>query len=137
MVRSLGLRRLNQVVERVDSPQVRGLVARIPQFVEIVSEAPRPPVWADVQEYTLLPKEVASPEAPAASATVPAAEAEADAVQQPTGAVPAVTTEQVGETEAATDVGRGQSAEEATGSHLPQAQREKANAPTADQEGQE
>jgi large subunit ribosomal protein L30 len=75
MVRSLGLRRLNQIVERVDSPQVRGLVARIPHLVEIVDAVPRPPAWANVVEYTLLPKEVALPE-PAAEreAGVPAQE---------------------------------------------------------------
>jgi large subunit ribosomal protein L30 len=74
MVRSLGLRRLNQIVERVDSPQVRGLVARIPHLVEIVDAAPRPPAWASVVEYTLLPKEVSPPE--------PAAEREAGAPAQ-------------------------------------------------------
>ncbi|MBZ5543569.1 MAG: 50S ribosomal protein L30 [Acidobacteriia bacterium] len=74
MVRSLGLRRLNQIVERVDSPQVRGLVARIPHLVEIVDSAPRPPAWSRVAEYTLLPKEVVPPE--------PAAEPEAVAPAQ-------------------------------------------------------
>jgi large subunit ribosomal protein L30 len=37
-VRSLGLRRLGQVVERVDNPAVRGLVNKIPHLVQIVSE---------------------------------------------------------------------------------------------------
>ena len=36
MVRGLGLRKLNQVVERSDSPAVRGIVAKIPHLVEIV-----------------------------------------------------------------------------------------------------
>ncbi len=52
MVRSLGLKRLNQVVERPDTPQVRGLVARIPHLVAVVQEAPRS-IWAGVPEYTI------------------------------------------------------------------------------------
>jgi large subunit ribosomal protein L30 len=36
MVRSLGLRRLNQVVEREDTPSVRGLVAKVPHLLQIV-----------------------------------------------------------------------------------------------------
>jgi len=56
MIRSLGLTRLNQVVERQDTPQIRGLVARIPHFVEIVDPQP-PPAWHSVPEYTILPPE--------------------------------------------------------------------------------
>ncbi len=36
IVRSLGLRKLNQVVEREDTPSVRGVVAKIPHLVQIV-----------------------------------------------------------------------------------------------------
>jgi large subunit ribosomal protein L30 len=36
VVRSLGLRRLNQVVEREDTPAVRGMVAKIPHLVKII-----------------------------------------------------------------------------------------------------
>ncbi len=36
IVRSLGLRRLNQVVERDDTPAVRGVVAKIPHLIQIV-----------------------------------------------------------------------------------------------------
>lgn len=36
IVRSLGLRRLNQVVEREDTPAVRGVVAKIPHLIQIV-----------------------------------------------------------------------------------------------------
>lgn len=36
VVRGLGLRRLNQVVERPDTPAVRGMVAKIPHLVQIV-----------------------------------------------------------------------------------------------------
>jgi large subunit ribosomal protein L30 len=35
-VRGLGLRRLHQVVEREDTPQVRGMVAAVPHLVTIV-----------------------------------------------------------------------------------------------------
>ena len=37
-VRGLGLRRLNDVVERQDTPAVRGLVAAVPHLVRIVEE---------------------------------------------------------------------------------------------------
>jgi large subunit ribosomal protein L30 len=36
IVRGLGLRRLNQVVERPDTPAIRGMVRKIPHLVEIV-----------------------------------------------------------------------------------------------------
>lgn len=36
IVRSLGLTRLNQVVERPDTPAIRGMVAKIPHLVRIV-----------------------------------------------------------------------------------------------------
>jgi len=35
-VRGLGLRRMHQVVEREDTPQVRGMVQKIPHIVTIV-----------------------------------------------------------------------------------------------------
>jgi large subunit ribosomal protein L30 len=35
-VRVLGLRRLNQVVERIDTPEVRGMVKKVPHLVQIV-----------------------------------------------------------------------------------------------------
>jgi large subunit ribosomal protein L30 len=34
-VRSLGLRRMNQVVEKPDTQMVRGMVAKIPHLVEV------------------------------------------------------------------------------------------------------
>ena len=37
IVRGLGLTHLNQVVEREDTPSVRGMVKKIPHLVEIVS----------------------------------------------------------------------------------------------------
>lgn len=57
MIRSLGLRRLNHVVERQNTPQIRGLVACIPHFVEIV-EPLAVPKWTSVPEYTLRLPEV-------------------------------------------------------------------------------
>jgi large subunit ribosomal protein L30 len=35
-VRGLGLRRMRQVVERVDTPEVRGMVRKVPHLVAIV-----------------------------------------------------------------------------------------------------
>jgi large subunit ribosomal protein L30 len=37
VVKGLGFTRLNQVVEREDSPSIRGMVAKIPHLVEIVN----------------------------------------------------------------------------------------------------
>ena len=36
IVRSLGLRRMNQVVERPDTPSFRGMVAKVPHLLAIV-----------------------------------------------------------------------------------------------------
>ena len=36
VVRGLGLRRIDQVVERPDGPATRGMVAKVPHLVEIV-----------------------------------------------------------------------------------------------------
>jgi large subunit ribosomal protein L30 len=74
MVRSLGLRRLSQVVECPDTPQIRGLVARIPHLVTIVDEPPQPAVWAAVPEYTLRPPEVVPAASPAPSEVLPVQE---------------------------------------------------------------
>lgn len=39
VLRSLGLRKPHQVVERVDTPAVRGMVKKIDYLVEVVEEA--------------------------------------------------------------------------------------------------
>jgi large subunit ribosomal protein L30 len=65
MVRSLGLRRLNQVVRRPDTPQIRGLVARIPHLVMVVDEPSKPSAWVAVPEYTLRPPEAVPAPSPA------------------------------------------------------------------------
>jgi len=36
VVKSLGFKRLNQIVERVDTPAVRGMVAQVPHLVKIL-----------------------------------------------------------------------------------------------------
>ena len=38
VLRGLGLRRLSQVVERQDTPAVRGMVAKIPHLVQLVED---------------------------------------------------------------------------------------------------
>lgn len=52
MVRSLGLRRLNHVVELEDNPAIRGLVAKIPHLVEITNP-PGQPAHASIPEFTI------------------------------------------------------------------------------------
>jgi large subunit ribosomal protein L30 len=83
MVRSLGLRRLNQVVERPDTAQVRGLVASIPHLVEIVGETAKLAPWAAIPEYTLQPPEVIQPEPPTPEPAEVTASAQQD---EPAGA---------------------------------------------------
>jgi large subunit ribosomal protein L30 len=39
IVRSLGLRKINQVVVRPDTPGFRGMVAKIPHLLRVVEEA--------------------------------------------------------------------------------------------------
>jgi large subunit ribosomal protein L30 len=38
IVRSLGLRKINQVVERPDTPGFRGMVNKIPHLLELVKQ---------------------------------------------------------------------------------------------------
>jgi len=66
IVLSLGLKKLNQEVERPDTPQIRGLVAKVPHLVKIV-EAPTTPAWKLVPEYTIHPP-AAEPAEPAETA---------------------------------------------------------------------
>jgi len=37
VVKGLGFTRLNQVIERPDTPAIRGMVAKVPHLVEIVN----------------------------------------------------------------------------------------------------
>lgn len=79
IVRSLGLRKLNHIVVRPDTPQIRGIVAAVPHLLAIVPEIPAP-AWASLPEYTVYPPEVkpAPPAEPAAEP--PVAEAASEAV---------------------------------------------------------
>ena len=36
VIRGLGFRRLQQVIERPDTPSIRGMIAKVPHLVEIV-----------------------------------------------------------------------------------------------------
>lgn len=65
MVKSLGLRRLNQVVARPDTPHIRGLVAKVPHLVAVVGQPARPK-WSDLPEYTIVPAEVRPKKSPPA-----------------------------------------------------------------------
>lgn len=38
IIKSLGFKRLNQVVDRVDTPAVRGMVAQVPHLVRILEK---------------------------------------------------------------------------------------------------
>jgi large subunit ribosomal protein L30 len=40
VMRGLGLRRIRHEVERVDSPAVRGMVAKVAYLVEVIEETP-------------------------------------------------------------------------------------------------
>jgi large subunit ribosomal protein L30 len=73
IVRSLGLKKLNQEVERPDTPQIRGLVAKVPHLVEIV-EAVSKPAWTFVPEYTIYPPEAVSSKAAETALEAPAVE---------------------------------------------------------------
>ena len=74
-VRGLGLRRLHDVVEREDTPQIRGLVAAVPHLVAIVDGPAKPAPWAAIPEYTIHP--AAKEEAPAKRAPKPRTAVEA------------------------------------------------------------
>ena len=77
IVRSLGLRKLNQVVVRPDTAQTRGIVAAVPHLLTIVPE-PVSPAWASIPEYTVIEQPKAEP-APA----VQPVEASTDSVAAP------------------------------------------------------
>ncbi len=38
VIKGLGFKRLNQIVQRVDSPAVRGMVAQVPHLVRILEQ---------------------------------------------------------------------------------------------------
>ncbi len=87
IVRSLGLRRLNQIVERQDTPQNRGLVASIPHMVEIVARPEKDAAWTANPNYVIhppVPAPVAEP--PTESAEKPEPVAEPVAAEVPVAA---------------------------------------------------
>jgi len=38
VIKGLGFKRLNQIIQRVDSPAVRGMVAQVPHLVRILEQ---------------------------------------------------------------------------------------------------
>lgn len=76
IVRSLGLRRLHQVVERPDTAQGRGLIAKVSHLVQVVDTA-RHPESTSLPNYVVLPAEGRRETViePAAQGSVSAAEA--------------------------------------------------------------
>lgn len=78
LVKSIGLRRLNQVVERPDTVHMRGLVASVPHLVEVV-DLPASSAWTDIPEYTIIPIEAKPKKAPRVQKTVEEVPAETPA----------------------------------------------------------
>ncbi|MGH9355457.1 MAG: 50S ribosomal protein L30 [Terriglobia bacterium] len=65
MVRSLGLRRLNNIVELEDTASVRGLIARLSHLVQVVDREVAP-AWASSPEYVVRPPADVKDETPPA-----------------------------------------------------------------------
>jgi large subunit ribosomal protein L30 len=86
IVRSLGLRRLNQTVVRPDTPQIRGIVAAVPHLLEIVPETTAP-AWASIPEYSIYAS-VKAEAAPPAEAAGEEAVSEGSAAEAAAGAEP-------------------------------------------------
>jgi large subunit ribosomal protein L30 len=87
MIRALGFGRLNQVVERPDTPQTRGLVAALAHLVEVV-EPPQQPKWAAVPEYAIRPrveKGGAPVESPVTETDAPSSDAAPVTSSEPAG----------------------------------------------------
>ena len=96
IVRSLGLKKLNQEVERPDTPQIRGLVAKVPHLVKIV-EAASKAAWTAVPEYTIYAPQAVAPKRAETASETPAeetAKTEAAATGEVTGAPVAAADEQ-------------------------------------------
>jgi large subunit ribosomal protein L30 len=67
IVRSLGLRRLRQVVSLPDTASVRGLVVSVAHLVQIVQPAAKP-AWLSIPEYSIRTPERSPKEQAAESA---------------------------------------------------------------------
>lgn len=122
ILESLGLRRLHHVVERPDSPETRGLIARVPHLVEVVGER-EGPSWASIPEYRILPPETGpGPQGPpeelqaavvaASSEATAAPESAAEAVKEPAIEAGAETGIQEEETLAVSAASKSQEAED-------------------------
>jgi large subunit ribosomal protein L30 len=104
IVRSLGLRRLHQVVERQDNPVVRGLVARVSHLVEVLEET-RSSVWTAIPEYTVAKLE------PATEAPSDQEAGQSDVAEAAVEAAPAATAEPVAEAKTETETAEPSSSE--------------------------
>ena len=88
VVKSIGLHRLNQVVERPDTVHFRGLVAKVPHLVELV-EPSSTPAWVNTPEYKIIPAEARSKApAPRVEKTVAETSPEPAAVPEKKAAAP-------------------------------------------------
>jgi len=107
IVQSLGLKKLNQEVERPDTPQIRGLVAKVPHLVTIV-EAPTKPAWKLVPEYTIYPTQAVPSKPDETALESPVAQAEKiEAPAFPVAPVPSPAEESAGGAGDATTVKSG------------------------------
>ncbi len=90
VVASLGLSRLNQVVERPDTTEIRGAVAKVPHLLQVVS-APEAPPWTAIPDYVIVAKEAApvKKEVKAERAAKPAPSKAAQEAQPEASAAPA------------------------------------------------
>ncbi len=87
VVRGLGLRRLQQVVERVDTPQIRGMITAVGHLVKIVPPSPADPLAA-VPEYIIV-RGTTAKKKPAAPKPQLAPEAKKPAVKPKVAAIEA------------------------------------------------
>ena len=69
LLRCLGLTRLHKLAERPDTPQIRGMVAKVQHLVEVVKVSDLP-VRSLLPAFTLRPPEVVPVEAVAVAGTV-------------------------------------------------------------------
>jgi large subunit ribosomal protein L30 len=88
VVQGLGFTRLNQVVERVDTPQIRGMVKKIPHLVKIVPPA-EPRLIDSVPEYSILSRGAAKARPAAVLQPKPEPGTAAPQPEEPTQEAPA------------------------------------------------
>jgi large subunit ribosomal protein L30 len=95
IVRSLGLKKLNQEVERPDTAQIRGLIAKVPHLLRIVKAASKP-AWMSAPEYTIYPPQAVPSERAGTAIETSIVETEKGAapVTEDVKAAPAVSAEE-------------------------------------------